>query len=130
VEGRLRLLLDTHVLVWSLLRPELLSQTAAEAIEDGTNEVYVSVVSAWEIEIKRAKGKLPLPETLSAALDRLQYRSLPVTLGQVLAVESLPRHHRDPFDRMLIAQAQSEDLTLVTSDRQIRHYPVATLPAA
>lgn len=126
----MRLLLDTHVLVWSLLRPELLSQTAAEAIEDGTSEIYVSVVSAWEIEIKRAKGKLPLPETLSAALDRLQYRSLPVTLRQVLAVESLPRHHGDPFDRMLIAQAQLEDLTLVTSDRQIRHYPVATLPAA
>jgi PIN domain nuclease of toxin-antitoxin system len=125
----LKLLLDTHVLLWALLKPALLSQAATEAIEDAANEVYVSVVSAWEIEIKSAKGKLSLPETLPEALDRLRYISLPVSLDQVLTVESLPRHHRDPFDRILIAQAQLEGMTLVTSDRHIRHYPVATLPA-
>jgi len=126
----LKLLLDTHALLWALLAPRRLSPTAADAIEDGANEVFVSVVSAWEIEIKRAKGKLPIQVPLSDALSEQRFKTLPVTLPYVLAVESLPRRHRDPFDRMLIAQAQLEGMTLVTSDREVRHYPVATLPAS
>jgi PIN domain nuclease of toxin-antitoxin system len=126
----MRLLLDTHALLWALLAPARLSPTAADAIEDGANEVFVSVVSAWEIEIKRAKGKLPIPVPLSDALAEQRFRTLPVILRYALAVESLPRRHRDPFDRMLIAQAHIEGMTLVTSDREVRHYPVATLPAS
>jgi PIN domain nuclease of toxin-antitoxin system len=126
----LRLLLDTHALLWALIAPGRLSPTAADAIQDGANEVFVSVVSAWEIEIKRAKGKLPMPVPLSDALAEQRFKTLPVTFRDVLAVESLPRRHRDPFDRMLIAQAQLEGMTLVTSDREVRHYPVATLPAS
>lgn len=126
----MKLLLDTHVLLWALLAPGRLSPTAAGAIEDGSNEVFVSVVSAWEIEIKRAKGKLPMAIPLSDALSAQRFKTLPVTLSYALAVESLPRRHRDPFDRMLIVQAQLEDMTLVTSDREVRHYPVATLPAS
>ena len=126
----MKLLLDTHALLWALLAPRRLSPTAADAIEDGANEVFVSVVSAWEIEIKRAKGKLPIQVPLSDALSEQRFKTLPVTLPYVLAVESLPRRHRDPFDRMLIAQAQLEGMTLVTSDREVRHYPVATLPAS
>ena len=126
----MKLLLDTHALLWALLAPGRLSSTAADAIEDGANEVFVSVVSAWEIEIKRAKGKLPAAVPLSEALSEQRFKTLPVTLPYVLAVESLPRRHRDPFDRMLIAQAQLEGMTLVTSDREVRHYPVATLPAS
>jgi PIN domain nuclease of toxin-antitoxin system len=126
----LRLLLDTHALLWALLAPRRLSPTAADAIEDAANDVFVSVVSTWEIEVKRAKGKLPIPTPLRDALAEQRFKTLPVTLRDVLAVESLPRHHRDPFDRMLIAQAQLEDMTLVTSDREVRHYPVATLPAS
>jgi PIN domain nuclease of toxin-antitoxin system len=123
-------LLDTHALLWALLAPRRLSPTAADAIEDGANEVFVSVVSAWEIEIKRAKGKLLISMPLSEALSEQRFKTLPVALPYVLAVESLPRRHRDPFDRMLIAQAQLEGMTLVTSDREVRHYPVATLPAS
>jgi PIN domain nuclease of toxin-antitoxin system len=126
----LKLLLDTHALLWALLAPDRLSPTAVDAIEDGANEVFVSVVSAWEIEVKRAKGKLPVAVPLSEALSEQRFKTLPVTLPYVFAVESLPRRHRDPFDRMLIVQAQLEEMTLVTSDREVRHYPVATLPAS
>ena len=126
----MKLLLDTHALLWALLAPARLSSTAVEAIEDGANEVFVSVVSAWEIEIKRAKGKLAVTVPLADALSEQRFKALPVTLPYALAVESLPRRHRDPFDRMLIAQAQLEGMTLVTSDREVRHYPVATLPAS
>lgn len=126
----MRLLLDTHVLLWTLLAPERLSPTAAGAIEDGGNEVFVSVVSAWEIEIKRAKGKLSTSMPLRDALAEQRFKALPVTLRDVLGVESLPRRHSDPFDRMLVVQAQFEGLTLITSDREVRHYPVATLPAS
>jgi PIN domain nuclease of toxin-antitoxin system len=126
----LKLLLDTHALLWALIEPARLSPTAADAIEDGANEIFVSVVSAWEIEIKRAKGKLPVSVPLHDALAEQRFKTLAVTLPCVLAVESLPRRHHDPFDRMLIAQAQLEGMTLVTSDREVRHYPVATLPAS
>ena len=126
----MKLLLDTHALLWALIAPRRLSPTAADAIEDGANEVFVSVVSAWEIEIKRAKGKLAVSVPLRDALAEQRFRTLPVTLPYALAVESLPRRHRDPFDRMLIAQARLEGMTLVTSDREVRHYPVATLPAS
>jgi PIN domain nuclease of toxin-antitoxin system len=125
-----KLLLDTHALLWALIAPGRLSPTATAAIEDGANDIFASVVSVWEIEIKRAKGKLPIPAPLKDALAEQRFKTLPVTLRDVLAVESLPRRHRDPFDRILIAQAQLEGMTLVTSDREVRHYPVATLPAS
>ena len=126
----MKLLLDTHTLIWTLLDQSRFSPTAIAAIRDESNEVCVSVVSAWEIEIKRAKGKLPMPTPVGDALEAQRFATIPVTLDHVLAVESLPRHHRDPFDRMLIAQAQLEGMTFVTSDREIRHYPVAVLPAS
>jgi PIN domain nuclease of toxin-antitoxin system len=125
----LRLLLDTQVLIWSWIDRSQLSLIAIDAIEDEANDVFVSVVSAWEIEIKRAKGKLQIPHDLEAGLSVQGFQSLQVGLRHVLAVESLPRHHRDPFDRMLIAQAQLEGMTLITSDRTIRKYPVAVFPA-
>lgn len=126
----MKLLLDTHVLVWTLLGHERLSATASAAIQDSANEVFVSVVSAWEVEIKAAKGKLSMLGPLGDALARQRFGSLPVTLRHVLAVESLPRHHRDPFDRMLIVQALLEGMTLVSSDRKMRDYPIALLPAS
>ncbi len=125
----MKLLLDTDVLVWTLLKQEKLSAAAAAAIEDEANEIFVSVVSAWEIEIKAAKNKLRAPSDLKTVLTEQRFKLVPVTLDHALAVESLPSHHKDPFDRMLIAQAQLGGLTLVTSDREFRRYPVATLPA-
>jgi PIN domain nuclease of toxin-antitoxin system len=124
-----KLLIDTQVLIWTLLKQEKLATTAAEAIADEANDVFVSVVSAWEIEIKIAKKKLHGPSDLGTALAEQRFKLMQVTLDHVLAVESLPSHHRDPFDRMLIAQAQFGGLTLLTSDREFRRYPIATLPA-
>jgi PIN domain nuclease of toxin-antitoxin system len=123
------LLLDTNALLWSLLEKKRLSPSAVDAIGDKANDVFVSVVSVWEIEIKRAKGRLHVPLEIEPTLTAQRFRSLPITLRHAQAVESLPHHHRDPFDRMLVVQAQLEGMTLVTSDRAMRRYPIATMPA-
>jgi PIN domain nuclease of toxin-antitoxin system len=122
------LLLDTNALLWSLLEKERLSPGAANAIRDTANDVFVSVVSVWEIEIKRAKGKLHVPVDIEPSLATQGFNSLSIDLRHARAVESLPRHHRDPFDRMLVCQAQLDNLILVTSDETMRRYPIATLP--
>jgi PIN domain nuclease of toxin-antitoxin system len=124
-----RFLLDTNALFWTLVEPKRLSSSAADAIEDESNEVFASVVSAWEIGVKRAKGKLEMPSALGPMLAETRFEALPVALPHALAIESLPHRHHDPFDRMLIAQAKVEELTLVTSDREMRHYPISVLPA-
>lgn len=125
----MRLLLDTNALIWTLADPDRLSDHAADKIQDESNAVFVSVVSAWEIGVKRAKRKLELPGNLESMIAEKKFDPLPLKLGHALAVELLPHRHHDPFDRMLVAQAQVEDLTIVTSDRTMRRYPVATLPA-
>lgn len=127
-KGQVRLLLDTNVLIWTLARRERIPPAAIDAIEDKANDVYVSVVSAWEIEIKAAKGRLGAPPDLQDALALQGFEPLPVAMRHACAVESLPRLHRDPFDRMIIAQAHLERMTIVTSDTEIRDYPVAVLP--
>jgi PIN domain nuclease of toxin-antitoxin system len=127
-KGQVRLLLDTNALIWSLVRRKRIPSPAIDAIEDRDNEVFVSVVSAWEIEIKTAKGRLGTPADLKEALAVQSFEPLAVTMRHAHAVETLPRHHRDPFDRMIIAQAQLEGMTIVTSDREIQRYPVAVLP--
>jgi PIN domain nuclease of toxin-antitoxin system len=124
-----RLLLDTNALIWALAEPQCLSAQASDEITDSSNEVFVSVVSAWEIGIKKAKGRLDFPDDLESMLARREFEALPLTLGHALAVESLPHEHHDPFDRMLVAQAQLEKLTLITSDRTLGRYPIATMPA-
>lgn len=123
----MRLLLDTNALIWSMVRRERIPPVAIDAIEDKANDVFVSVVSAWEVEIKAAKGRLKLPSDLEQALAAQSFEPLAVTMRHAHAVEALPRHHRDPFDRMIIAQAHLERMTVVTSDSEIRRYPVAVL---
>jgi PIN domain nuclease of toxin-antitoxin system len=125
----LRLLLDTNALYWSLVEPKQLSSSTADALEDESNDVYVSAVSAWELGVKRAKGKLEMPIDLGAMLVETRFEALAITLSHALAVEALPSHHHDPFDRLLVAQAQIENLVLVTSDREMRRYPIAVMPA-
>jgi PIN domain nuclease of toxin-antitoxin system len=126
-----RLLLDTHVLLWSALEPERLTATARAALEDGENEVFVSAVSAWEIAIKQSLGKLelarPAEQWLPEVLRTSGFEPLDVTLASALRVRALPWHHRDPFDRLLIAQALEENLTLVTSDGVLDGYGVSLL---
>ena len=126
----MKLLLDTQVLLWVLTNPGRLSAAAANAIETGENRIFVSMASPWEISIKTARGNLTPPDDLEFQLDEKRFELLPISLRHTEAVAFLPHHHGDPFDRMLIAQAQVDGLTLVTSDREIRRYPVALFPAA
>ena len=121
----MNLLLDTHVFLWAVDDNPNLSIAAREAIINGQNIVYVSAATAWEISIKRAIGKLKIPET--DYLDELRlhrFTPLSITTEHALAVENLPPIHKDPFDRMLVAQAQFEKLTLVTRDHRIAEYEV------
>ena len=124
----MNLLLDTHVFLWAVDNNPNLSPIAREAIVDGHNIVYVSAATAWEISIKRAIGKLKIPE--SDYLEELRlhrFMPLSITTEHALAVENLPAHHKDPFDRMLIAQAQEEKLTLVTRDQRMKIYDVRVI---
>jgi PIN domain nuclease of toxin-antitoxin system len=110
--------------------PARLSATAREAIESSGSDVFVSAVSVWEIEIKRATGKLRAPADLVSRATDAAFAPLPVEWRHGTAAGALPLPPRDPFDRMLVAQAQVEGLTLVTSDPKIAQYPVAVLAAS
>jgi PIN domain nuclease of toxin-antitoxin system len=122
----LNLLLDTHVLLWWLAASSRLSQAARDTIGEG-DLVYVSAASAWEIAIKASQGKLDFPGRLEEQLLQNEFRSLPVSIPHALAAADLPPHHRDPFDRMLIAQARLESLTLLTSDARLKAYDAPML---
>jgi PIN domain nuclease of toxin-antitoxin system len=118
------LLLDTHVLLWWLADNESLKIDARAAIGDPANTIYVSAASAWEISIKKALGKLEAPDDLLEALIANHFQSLPMTILHAISAGQLPRHHDDPFDRMLIAQAHAEQLTLLTHDAMFRPYGI------
>src|ERR1700733_9898578 len=115
---RSNLLLDTHVLLWWLAGSNRLSQAARKTIVEGP-AVYVSAASAWEISAKVSKGKLAFTGDLEAQLLENGFRPLAVSISHVLAAGALPPHHGDPFDRMLIAQARVESLTLLTGDSRL-----------
>lgn len=118
----MKVLLDTHVVLWSLAVPERLSTAARNTIESA-EEIYVSSVSIWEISIKSGLGKLDVDvDELLGWLVSLNILSLPVTWSHARALRELPLHHRDPFDRMLIAQAVTEPLHLLTADVQLKPY--------
>ncbi|MGY1710242.1 type II toxin-antitoxin system VapC family toxin [Geodermatophilus sp. SYSU D00758] len=121
------LLLDTHVLLWWLADDPRLSPAMREAIAEPSTAVMVSAASAWEVAIKAAIGKLSVPAGLQQELERHGFDELPVTVEDGLAAGALPRHHDDPFDRMLIAQAVRRRLVLVTADRRLADYDVLTL---
>ncbi len=127
----MRLLLDTHTFLWWCANDSKLSETALHAIADADNEVLVSAVNGWEIAIKARLGKLPLPDPprvfMSKMLERHAFGVLPITLNHALAEFELPTHHNDPFDRLLVAQAQVEGLTLVTDDGKLQLYGADTL---
>lgn len=121
------LLLDTHVLLWWLFSNPRLTPAMRQAIADPASAVAVSAVTAWEIAIKGALGKLAVPDRLVQQLKQEGFDELPVTVEDGLAAGALPRHHGDPFDRMLIAQAARRRLTVVTADRRFADYGVTTL---
>jgi PIN domain nuclease of toxin-antitoxin system len=124
-----RLLLDTHVAIWFFDDPALLTDDARDAIEDTRNAAFVSAASVWEWALKTVVGKISMSITFDAAAARAGFRELPVTWGHARDAAELPRLHGDPFDRMLVAQAQLEDLLLVTRDPLVSQYDVATMPA-
>ncbi|WP_432570849.1 type II toxin-antitoxin system VapC family toxin [Kineococcus sp. SYSU DK005] len=121
------LLLDTHVLLWWLSDDERLPERMRAAVADGENEVFVSAASAWEMSIKAALGKLTAPDGLREEMERQGFTELPVTVDDGLTAGALPRHHDDPFDRMLIAQATRRGLQLLTVDRRFSDYDVRLL---
>ncbi len=127
----MKLLLDTHAFLWYISDDPKLPRYAYDAIRDKSNEVYLSVVSVWEALVKHKNGKLPLPSEADKYIDasRMAHRIADLALDRqaVSHLLSLPAHHRDPFDRMLICQALAHELTVVTSDEVFGHYPVLVL---
>jgi PIN domain nuclease of toxin-antitoxin system len=121
-----RLLLDTHVLLWWSTDSPRLQESAREAIRSA-GRVVVSAASAWEAAIKAGSGKLTLSVSFDAVAEVNGFEKLPITVAHAAAVTALPEHHRDPFDRMLVAQARAEGLTLVTHDRALEPYGVPIL---
>ena len=122
----MRLLLDTHAFLWWLADDTRLKKAEREAIRNPGNDVFLSAASIWEIVIKQGLGRLRVPESASAAALRLGLQPLPITFEHAEATASLPPLHGDPFDRILVAQARSETLTLVSYDKAIRAYPALT----
>ena len=122
------LLLDTHIVLWWLADDPSLPDAARVAIASIDNQVFVSAATAWEIAIKQAAGRLEAPDDLLDAMAASDFDSLPITAAHALAAGALPPHHPDPFDRMLIAQARSEGLTLVSVDARFPRYEVELLP--
>jgi PIN domain nuclease of toxin-antitoxin system len=117
-----KLLLDTHLLLWWLANDPALSAAARELIADPENTVFISAVSLWEIRLKQSLGRLKLPPDFDARLAAEHFENLPLLAAHTREVAFLPWHHRDPFDRMLIAQARSAGLKLLTADDAVASY--------
>lgn len=125
----MNLLLDTHVLLWWLDDNPDLSRRARTVIADGNNLVFVSAAVIWEIQIKHALGKLKIPKNFRKVLDRQGFELLDITVEHAYAVGKLPLYHRDPFDRILVAQAKVENMTLVSRDNRVKKYKMSLINA-
>lgn len=124
----MRLLLDTHVLLW-WLQGSPLAPAALEAVGDPANDALVSAATIWELSIKQRLGKIEMPEDLIGQCEREGFGMLGISARHADLAGALPMHHADPFDRMLVAQAQLDTLILVTRDQRLGSYPVQLLPA-
>lgn len=125
----MKLLLDTHVLIWSISQKEELSEESRRQIGDSGNLIFVSMISLWEIRIKETLRKISVPENFYGSLIPAGYEILQLSLKKIDAFGHLPLYHRDPFDRMLVAQAKAEEMTLVTRDPQLAQYDLDLLKA-
>lgn len=127
----MKALLDTHVFLWWNINAPQLSAHAREFIRDGRHEIFLSAASSWEIAIKYAKGRLTLPEPpdtyVAKRMALHRFRPLPAQLSHTLQVYKLPDIHQDPFDRLLIAQSQMENLPILSVDKHIRQYDVTII---
>ena len=125
----MRLLLDTHVLLWWLADDPSLGEEARTGISDPGSSVFVSAATVWEVSIKQALGKLEAPSDLLHQVELNRFEPLSMTVSHAYTAGALPRHHDDPFDRMLVAQAMKEDLVLLTGDPRMSSYGVETVAA-
>ncbi len=124
----MKLLLDTHVLLWSLNDSDRLGPTARSLLADRANDVLVSVASLWEVALKSQVGKLRADlQGISNAITRSGVALLGINVAHLVALTGLPRHHKDPFDHLLIAQAMSENAALMSDDRNMPKYPVQVI---
>jgi PIN domain nuclease of toxin-antitoxin system len=123
----MRILLDSNILYWALIEPTRLSSPVSALLQDMNNEAWVSSLSMAELRIKQRIGKLTLPDVFDQEVLDLGYQILPFRFEHAGCLAKLELHHRDPFDRMIIAQAIEDDLTIVTSDSQFSVYPVSVL---
>ncbi len=123
----MRVLLDSQVLVWWMGKPDQISRETLQIITDPRNTVYISAASVWELGIKAAKGNLTLPEKYLESLMNDGFATLDVTMRHAQVSADLPMIHSDPFDRMIIAQARSDDLVLISADRHIRRYNIKVI---
>lgn len=126
----MKFILDTHTFLWWITDSQLLSQTARDIISDGNSELFWSAASSWEVAMKYKLGRLPLPEApelfIPIELAKNRIESLPIINKHSFKAGQLPIHHRDPFDRMLIAQAQVENMEIISNDHQISLYDINT----
>lgn len=129
----MKAILDTHCWLWWLTNPEKLGKECFKVIEDSNNEIYISTATSWEIAIKYSTGKLSLPEEpekfVLSRLERCGFSTLHIEHIHALRVSSLPLHHRDPFDRILIAQSQVENIPVITVDNKFNHYDIQIIKA-
>ena len=127
----MKALLDTHTFLWWIANDPQLSQRARQVVEDGATELFLSVASGWEMAITSRLGKLKVPDDLySFVAEQVRINAievLPIEMIHALHVHALPDHHRDPFDRMLVAQSQIEKMPILTSDPQIARYAVTVI---
>ena len=127
----MRVLLDTHAFLWWIADDDRLGANARETIGSADNEVFMSAASVWEIVTKTRLGRLPIPrpieDFIASQLEANAFQPLAITIRHALELDGLPDLHRDPFDRMLVAQALAEEMPLVTGDQAVRAYPVTTI---
>jgi PIN domain nuclease of toxin-antitoxin system len=126
----MQLLIDTHVLIWFLEGNKSLSKPHRQIISDSQNDVFVSIASLWEIAVKISLGKLTLAKPLADVIKQIAVENievLPILPKHTLQVSTLPFHHRDPFDRIIVAQSQVENLPIVTNDIEFSHYGIKLL---
>lgn len=120
----MKFLLDTHTLIWWLANDVTLSQAAKTVIANPDNLIFVSAASVWEIAIKKQIGKLNVPDDLEAQIEQKDFQALPIDISHAAYIEKLPLHHKDPFDRIIIAQAICEKMKIITRDRKFDAYQV------
>lgn len=127
----MKAILDTHTFLWWITNDQRISQKVFDIISDGENELYLSTASGWEISIKYALGSLKLPakpdKFVSEQIAANSIITLPIQMNHALYVYTLPHHHRDPFDRMIITQAQLEKLAVITADKEFEKYKIKTI---